>query len=93
MQVELIERRPSDECGCPEEEWRISGMTTIIHLEADGSGHIAYDCGDWQEETFVDAPTSIDELRGFAIDYCNDLPSEEDWQARRMGGPSGATHK
>lgn len=46
IDVELVEKRLSEECACPEEEWLVNGCTTIIHMESDGKMHVLIDSGD-----------------------------------------------
>lgn len=48
--VELLACVPSDECGCPEEVWRIDGIDALIHFEADGSSEAFLFAGDWEAE-------------------------------------------
>ena len=47
---EFLSSKPSDECGCPEEEWVIDMFNVTIHLEPVTGGDIFIDCGDWQHE-------------------------------------------
>ena len=46
IKLELVERRASDECGCPEEEWIINGATLIVHMDLDGNAAAFLDWGD-----------------------------------------------
>lgn len=72
----LLCGRESDECGCPEEEWDMLGVHTIIHLEPDGTGHIFLDGGDWDDEKLIDCQ-NIPQLRLKALSWVNSLPKEE----------------
>lgn len=73
----LIEARPSEECGCPEEGWIVGTLEVLIHYEASGSGHIIVDAGEWQDEEFVDPCPSMDHLRNRAFDKCEAYPQEQ----------------
>lgn len=74
----LLAERPSEDCGCPEQDWDLGGVFTTIHLEEDGGGgHILFDNGDWEAERRVDC-SGIDELLQLAIDWRNTLPAAED---------------
>ena len=53
----LLETRPSEDCGCPEEEWLFGGANLIIHEEADGQVHAFLDAGDWDTEVTLPFPT------------------------------------
>jgi len=71
LNVEFVETRPSDECGCPEEEWLIGGVTLTIHAEPDDSLHAHLDAGDWDAEIFFsDAPT-LDLIRPRVFDWAH----------------------
>lgn len=76
VQTSLIEARPSEECGCPEELWMMGSLEVLIHFEADGSGHIIADAGDWQHDFFADC-ADMSDLRQQAITWVNSLPNEE----------------
>jgi hypothetical protein len=61
--IALLARLPSDECGCPEEVWRVDGLIYLIHVEADaGVGEIHTYTGDDEFTDVVNAP-SLDHLR------------------------------
>ena len=60
--IELLARLPSDDCGCPEEHWRIDGFDYLIHLEEDGTGDMMIFAGDFEADCNV-ATTSMDDLR------------------------------
>lgn len=54
--IELLARLPSEECGCPEELWRVEGLIVLIHMEeAEGKGEIFVFGGDWESEDVVNA--------------------------------------
>lgn len=73
---ELLEQRPSEDCGCPEELWLMGSLEVTLHLEEDGSGHVIADAGDWDGDLFVDF-TSMEDLRTKAADWINTFPIEE----------------
>lgn len=58
----LIYFDPSEECGRPEELWRIGSLEVVMHLEDNGDGHIIIDAGDWELEREV-TTTGIEDLR------------------------------
>ena len=72
----LVEARPSEDCGCPEEEWIMDTLVVTIHLEEDGSSHIAIDAGDWEHDWFS-SNTDMAKLRQEAADYIGKLYSED----------------
>ncbi len=69
----LRECRRSAECGCPEEEWLMNGLDTIIHMEPATGGHIFIDCGDWEDERIVEA-SCIEDLRLQAKQWTFSIP-------------------
>ena len=73
----LIEARPSEECGCPEELWRLGTIEVLIHLEENGEGHIFIDAGDWEIDREVPT-TGINDLRNQAFAIIESLPVEGD---------------
>jgi len=71
--VRTLEKRHSEECGCPEEHFEIYGFAeVIIHMEPDGSGEAFIDFGDWQEEKEFQC-ADIDDLRQKTVDYITSL--------------------
>lgn len=70
--VELLARTPSDDCGCPEEPWRVDGLLLLFHFEADGSSEAFIFAGDWETETILNA-VSLDDLRAKAFQWFADL--------------------
>lgn len=72
----LLSQHPSEDCGCPEEEWEMNGLFVIIHLEADGKGHAFIDCGDWEDEKLFDVET-MPALREAARQWVNTIPVSE----------------
>lgn len=70
----LLAERPSEDCGCPEQDWDLGGVFTTIHLEEDGSGHILFDNGDWDAERLVKCSGMTDLLQA-AVDWRNTLPA------------------
>ncbi len=69
----LIAQRPSDECGCPEEEWEFGAFNVILHLEPFLGGDIFIDCGDWEDDKRVEC-NSIEELREKAAEWAFSFP-------------------
>jgi len=61
--IELLARLPSDECGCPEELWRIDGLIILIHFEADGSCEMHTYAGDWESTNHFTGMHTMAELR------------------------------
>jgi hypothetical protein len=71
--VRILERRNSQDCGCPEEHIEIHGFAeAILHMEPDGSGEAFIDFGDTQEEKEFQC-TDIDDLRRKVVDYITSL--------------------
>lgn len=67
--IELLARVPSEECGCPEELWRVDGLIYLIHMELEaGTGEIFGFWGDEYPEWIVQA-NSIDELRAEMFEH------------------------
>lgn len=80
--VEVLERRVSDDCGCPEEDIVCHGLFMTIHHEPDGTGHIIVDWGEnGEEDFFTDAVESIEELEleayRIALEIVNTRPMAE----------------
>ena len=71
-----IRTGPSEECGCPEEDWVVLSLTAQIHFEEDESGHVLIDAGDWDHEFTVPAPTTMDALRQAMFTYITGLHPE-----------------
>ena len=71
----LIHSGPSEECGCPEELWRVGSLEALMHLEENGNGHIIIDAGDWELERDV-TTTGIEDLRRQAFAMIDALPVE-----------------
>lgn len=74
---ELVEQRPSEDCGCPEEVWIMSNLEVTLHLEDDGTGHILIDAGDWDHDWETEHNGMAD-LRQKAADFIMTLPREEE---------------
>lgn len=72
---ELLEARPSEDCGCPEELWMMGSLEVTIHFEENGEAHIFADAGDWDGDKFVEV-ASMAELRKQAADWINTFPAE-----------------
>lgn len=68
---EFVNARPSEECGCPEEEWLVAGLTLVVHLEPDGTGHAILDSGDWDAEEVFRRVATIDDVREAAFAWCD----------------------
>lgn len=77
FECELLEQRPSEECGCPEELWLMGNIEVTLHLEADGTGHILLDAGDWEHD-WETAHTGMADLRQKAADFITMLPREDE---------------
>ena len=73
--VELLACVPSDECGCPEEVWRIDGIDALIHFEADGSSEGFLFAGDWEAERQFDCATMAD-LRASLFAWVAEITKE-----------------
>lgn len=71
---ELVAQHPSEDCGCPEEEWIMNNLFVIIHLENDGTGHAFIDCGDWEDERLFDV-TTMPALRQETENWINSIPT------------------
>lgn len=70
--VELLARVPSEECGCPEELWRIDGLDLLFHFEADGTSEAFIFAGEFELQTTLKA-RSLDDLRAKAFQWFADL--------------------
>lgn len=70
--IEILARVPSDECGCPEELWRLDGIDLLFHFEDDGSSDAFIFAGDWELETALKA-RSLDDLRAKAFQWFADV--------------------
>lgn len=73
MDIHITDQRLSDECGCPEEDLEIGMCCITAHLEPDGSGHLFFDNGDWDEEKLVDCDGTIETLRQKAHDWAVEI--------------------
>lgn len=70
--VQLLACVPSEECGCPEELWRIDGLDCLIHFEADGSSEAFIFAGDWEDERGFQA-RDMAELRAHLFAWVAEL--------------------
>lgn len=70
--IKLIARLPSEECGCPEETWRIDGLILLFHFEDDGSSEAFLYGGDWELETTIEA-RSLNDLRAKSFQWLADF--------------------
>lgn len=75
--VTMLARVPSEECGCPEEIWRINGLDLLFHFEEDGTSEAFIFAGDWERETALEA-RSLDDLRAKAFQWFADLMDVEE---------------
>lgn len=66
---QLLERRASEECGCPEELWLVGGVETTIHEEGDGTVHCFMDSGDAQCEVVLHSLGTLDAARPVALGW------------------------
>lgn len=73
--IELLAQLPSDECGCPEELWRVHGIDALIHFEEDGSCDILLFAGDWEAEGRVEAE-NMAQLRAQLFEWVEGLMEE-----------------
>lgn len=78
--IELLARVPSDECGCPEELWRIDGIDLLFHFEADGTSEAFLFTGDDELNTQLIAST-LDDLRAKAFAWFAAVIAEDDTEA------------
>ena len=72
MENNMLDSRPSEDCGCPEEDWVLSGLFVTIHLEEDGSGHIMM-IGECSETEKLVACNGIEDLRHQAAEWAKEL--------------------
>ncbi len=75
--ISILARVPSDECGCPEELWRIDGLDLLFHFEEDGQSEAFIFAGDWEKETTLQA-RSLDDLRAKAFQWFADIMDTAD---------------
>lgn len=75
--ISILARTPSDECGCPEELWRIDGIELLFHFEEDGKSEAFIFAGDWEMETTLQA-RSLDDLRAKAFQWFADIMDTAD---------------
>lgn len=75
--VQLLACVPSEECGCPEELWRIDGWEVLIHFEEDGSSEMFIYGGDFELERSVQACDMM-ELRSQMFAWIGKLYREAD---------------
>lgn len=62
---------PTQDCGCPMEQWLYQGITIDMHFEANGCVDVHVDGGDW------DRDLGEIESREAAFAYVDALPMEE----------------
>ncbi|ABF64374.1 hypothetical protein TM1040_1641 [Ruegeria sp. TM1040] len=70
--ISMLARVPSDECGCPEELWRLDGIDLLFHFEEDGQSEALLFAGDWEMETTLQA-RSLDDLRAKSFQWFADV--------------------
>lgn len=70
--ISMLARVPSEECGCPEELWRMDGIELLFHFEEDGSSEAFIFAGDWEQETSIEA-RSLDDLRAKSFQWLADI--------------------
>jgi len=70
--IKMLGRLPSEECGCPEELWRIEGIDLLFHFEADGKSEAFVFAGDFEAETTLTART-LNDLRAKAFQWFADI--------------------
>lgn len=86
--IQMLAQLPSEECGCPEEVWRVDGMILLFHFEDDGPCHAFIDAGDWEMETQISA-RSLDHLRALSFGWMADIINQPDEDCRHRGGFTG----
>lgn len=70
VELQLLEARASEECGCPEELWLVGGCETTIHVEPDGDMHCIIDNGsEAAEMTFQGSIGSLDDARDLLLGW------------------------
>ena len=79
--IEMLARVPSEECGCPEELWRIDGILLLLHLEEDGDSDAFIFAGDWDAETTIKAH-DLDDLRAKSFQWLADTIRPADIDCR-----------
>ncbi|WP_371398883.1 hypothetical protein [Marinovum algicola] len=70
--ISMLGRLPSEECGCPEELWRLDGIDLLFHFEEDGQSEAFIFAGDWELETTLQA-RSLDDLRAKSFQWFADV--------------------
>ncbi|KPU83726.1 hypothetical protein JI58_07840 [Marinosulfonomonas sp. PRT-SC04] len=70
--VEMLARVPSEECGCPEELWRIDSLELLFHFEADGDSDAFIFGGDFELETTLRA-RNLNDLRAKSFQWFADV--------------------
>jgi hypothetical protein len=81
--IELLARVPSEECGCPEELWRINGIDLMLHFEDDGTSDLFIFAGDFELENSVTA-RSLDDLRAKAFQWFADVMDTPEQDCRNQ---------
>lgn len=76
--IELLASLPSDECGCPEEFWRINGVLYMLHFESDGSGELTAFDDEYEPKQIVHKVKDMNQLRVEMFVYHAKL-EEMDW--------------
>jgi hypothetical protein len=69
--IEFRSTQPSEDCGCPEENWLIGGIDLTIHGEADGTIHAFSDDGECQPEVTLYGFGSLDAARPTVFDWAS----------------------
>lgn len=87
--IEMLARVPSEECGCPEELWRIDGIELLFHFEDDGDSDAFIFAGDWEVETTMKA-TTLDDLRAKAFQWFADVMDTPEEDCRNKPAQKGA---
>jgi hypothetical protein len=76
---------PSEDCGCPVEDWVYRSVCLQLHFEPDGSLEVFADTGDWQEEVALKA-TTMESARAEAFAWVDRLPVEGSTPAPKEEG-------
>lgn len=71
----LMQFGPSQDCGCPMEQWLYMGLELTLHFEAPGEVDVYVDAGDWDHAFTSDSRDGV-----FA--WVASLPTEDELAAK-----------
>lgn len=77
MRVTFDGDHASEDCGCPEEHWIISGILVILHSEGDGSGHALLLGDEWEQDFIAPAPADFPHMLLTAYNLIDAMPTED----------------